>query len=217
MRPMIVLVAGWAAAMVGCGQPERGLPAGRDAAAKGPADPAVQQPGPDRFSVRFETTAGNFTVEVDRALAPHGADRFYALVRQEFFDGQRFFRVLPGFVVQWGLSGDPAVNRAWHGATIVDDPVKGSNTPGTITFAKTNAPNSRTTQLFINLGDNSRHLDDAGFAPFGRVVDGMQAVQAITAEYGEKPQQNLIGQQGNAYLQSAFPNLDYITSARVVE
>jgi peptidyl-prolyl cis-trans isomerase A (cyclophilin A) len=217
MKWLIAMAAAWAGLLAGCGQPERGVPGTRQVAPKGPGDATTQQPAPDEFSVRFETSAGDFTVQVSRDLAPHGADRFYALVRQGFFDGQRFFRVIPGFVVQWGLSGDPALNRAWQAATIPDDPVKGSNTPGTITFAKTDAPNSRTTQLFINLGDNSRHLDDRGFAPFGRVVEGLQVVQAITAEYGEKPQQPLIGQQGDAYLKAAFPNLDYVKHAGVVE
>jgi len=153
---------------------------------------------------------------VERDLAPRGADRFYNLVKNGYYDGQRFFRVVPGFVVQWGMHGDPEVTAVWYNARIPDDPVKGSNVRGTVTFA-TSGANSRTTQLFINLGDNSGNLDRQGFAPFGRVADGMQAVDAINAEYGQRPDQGKIHANGNTYLEEKFPNLDYIKTARIAD
>jgi len=215
MKAWMALVGGVGALMVGCGS---GEPAGQgDQALMDPHCAAMQEQAPDKFSVRFTTSAGEFVVEVDRDLAPRGADRFYNLVRHGFYDDQRFFRVLPGFVVQWGMSGDPKLNEIWHNAAIPDDPVKGSNTPGTITFAKTADPNSRTTQLFINLGDNSRSLDGQGFAPFGRVAQGMEVVRAIHSEYGQRPDQQQIGIHGNEYLKAKFPALDYIETARIIE
>lgn len=202
---------------VGCGAREQAPPGTSAADLRDPASAALRQRAPDEFAVRFETSAGDFVVRVERALAPQGADRFYNLVRHGFYDEQRFFRVVPGFVAQWGMSGDPELTRIWHSANIPDDPVRGTNTPGTLTFAKTRAPNSRSTQLFINLGDNSRSLDAQGFAPFGRVVEGMDAVAAINSEYGQRPDQQKIGQRGNAYLQAEFPHLDYIHRARVID
>ena len=133
-----------------------------------------KQQAPESYRARFETTKGNFTVEVTRAWGPLGADRFYGLVKGGFYDGVRFFRVLPGFVVQFGISGDPAAARQWRSANIADDPVTQTNAPGAITFA-TAGPNTRTTQLFINLGNNAG-LDRQGFAPFGRVTEGMEVV-----------------------------------------
>jgi len=187
-------------------------------ALRNPQSPAMQERAPDEFAVRFQTSAGDFTVAVQRELAPRGADRFYNLVRHGYYDDQRFFRVVPGFVVQWGMSGDPDLTGVWSQATIQDDPVKDSNTAGTITFAKTGAPNSRTTQVFINLGNNTR-LDGMGFAPFGRVTEGMEAVRALNAKYGEAPsqQQQRIAKQGNEYLDAQFPGLDYIESARIID
>jgi peptidyl-prolyl cis-trans isomerase A (cyclophilin A) len=184
--------------------------AGSDA---GPRPDGGELPG-DVFRVEVMSTAGPFVIELDRAAAPNGVDRFRELVEAEYFDGCRFFRVLPGFVVQFGMNGDPAVNAMWDDRTIPDDPVVGSNTRGTVTFAATSAPNSRTTQLFINFGDNSR-LDSMGFAPIGRVISGMEAVDAINAEYGELPQQGRIAAEGNAYLDANFPNLDSIETARL--
>ena len=146
-------------------------------------------------------------------LAPRGADRFYNLVQAHFFDGVTFFRVLKGFVAQFGISGDPAVAKVWQTASIKDDPVKTSNTPGTITFA-TAGPNTRTTQLFINLGNNGG-LDGQGFSPFGRVTTGMSVVDKLFAGYAEQPDQQLISEQGNAYLRKAFPKLDFIRTARI--
>jgi peptidyl-prolyl cis-trans isomerase A (cyclophilin A) len=174
----------------------------------------MQAKAPDTYNARFETSAGAFTVGVTRAWAPGGADRFYNLVKNGFFDGTRFFRVVPGFVVQFGLSGDPAISARWHLASIPDDPVKQHNTRGTITFA-TAGPNTRTTQLFINFADNL-NLDGMGFSPFGTVVDGMGVVDRIYAAYGERPDQGLIEGRGNAYLASQFPKLDSITKATIV-
>ena len=179
-----------------------------------PQSPAMQAKAPDSYTARFETSAGPFTVQVTRAWAPLGADRFYNLVKNGFFDGTRFFRVVPGFVVQFGLSGDPKVSVRWHAASIVDDPVQQHNTRGTITFA-TAGPNTRTTQLFINFADNL-NLDGMGFSPFGKVVDGMGIVDRIYSGYGERPDQGLIETQGNAYLASQFPRLDSIARATIV-
>jgi peptidyl-prolyl cis-trans isomerase A (cyclophilin A) len=202
-------------ALAACGKTNR--PADRAAAtnaALDPQSPALQAKAPDTFNARFETSAGTFTIQVTRAWAPVGADRFYNLVKHGFFDGTRFFRVLPGFVAQFGLSGDPAVSARWHTASIPDDPVEQHNLRGTITFA-TAGPNTRTTQLFINFGDNV-NLDAQGFAPFGRVVDGMGVVDKIYSGYGERPDQGLIESQGNAYLASQFPRLDSIAQATIV-
>jgi peptidyl-prolyl cis-trans isomerase A (cyclophilin A) len=175
---------------------------------------------PESFKAKFDTSKGAFTVEVTRSLAPKGADRFYNLVRSGYFSGVEFFRVIPGFMCQFGIHGDPKVSAAWRDANISDDQVKGSNTRGTITFA-TAGPNTRTTQLFINFGDNTR-LDGMGFSPFGKVVEGMDVVDKINGEYGEGPpggrgpNQGRVQQEGNTYLKKDFPNLDYIKSAAIV-
>jgi peptidyl-prolyl cis-trans isomerase A (cyclophilin A) len=175
---------------------------------------------PESFKAQFDTTKGKFTIEVTRSLAPNGADRFYNLVRSGFFKDIAFFRVIPGFMCQFGIHGDPKVAAAWRDANITDDPVKGSNSRGTITFA-TAGPNTRTTQLFINFRNNTG-LDGQGFAPFGKVVEGMDVVDKINSEYGEGapagrgPSQGRIQEEGNAYLKKDFPNLDYIKSATVL-
>ena len=168
---------------------------------------------PNEFKVNFDTSKGTFVVEVHRDWAPNGADRFYNLVKHGFFTDAAFFRNVPGFIVQFGLSADPAVNKVWQSANIKDDPGKTSNAPGTITFA-TAGPNTRTTQLFINFGNNT-FLDPQGFSPFGRVIDGMNVVDSLYSGYGEAPQQDLIQSQGNEYLKSQFPQLDYIKSAKI--
>ncbi|HXT10942.1 MAG TPA: peptidylprolyl isomerase [Candidatus Angelobacter sp.] len=180
----------------------------------------LNEKAPATFKVRFDTTKGAFTVEVTRDLAPHGADRFYNLVKAGFFKDIAFFRVIPGFMCQFGIHGDPAVSAAWREANIPDDPVKASNTRGAITFA-TAGPNTRTTQLFINFGNNAQ-LDHMGFAPFGKVVEGMDVVDKINGEYGEGaprgrgPAQGQIQAEGNSYLKKDFPNLDYIKSATLL-
>jgi peptidyl-prolyl cis-trans isomerase A (cyclophilin A) len=178
------------------------------------ASPAPQSAAGSTYRVLLDTSKGPVVIEVDRSLAPNGARRFSELVTAKYFDGARFYRVVPGFVVQWGAAANPAVTKKWD-ATITDDPVKASNTRGTVAFAATGQPNSRTTHLFINLGDNAR-LDALGFAPIGRVVSGMQAVDAIYPGYGERPSQDLIEAQGNAYLEKSFPKLDYVKTARIV-
>ena len=151
-------------------------------------------------------------MEALRSWAPNGADRFYALVRTHFFDENRFFRVVPGFIVQFGLAGDPKANEPWDDKPIPDDPPRQSNVRGTITFA-TEGPNTRTHQLFINLADNPR-LDKLGFTPIGRVVSGMATVDSIYAGYEEEPSQRMIQRLGNPYLARMFPKLDYIRTAR---
>ena len=183
-------------------------------------DPALLHPAtlkataPDQYEVTFKTTAGDFVVSVTRAWAPLGADRFYNLVKHGFFTDASFFRVVPGFVVQFGLSADPAINKAWHEADIQDDPVRQSNKRGFLVFA-TAGPNTRTTQLFINFGDNAR-LDGMGFAPFGTVVEGMDVVDKIYPGYGESPRQDLLTDQGDTYVAANFPRIDKIKLARIV-
>jgi peptidyl-prolyl cis-trans isomerase A (cyclophilin A) len=169
---------------------------------------------PAVFKARFTTTAGDFVVEVHRDWAPIGADRFYNLVRNGYFTNASFFRVVPGFVVQFGLSANPAVNKVWKDANIQDDPVIQSNKRGFLVFA-TGGPNTRTTQLFINFGDNSR-LDGMGFAPFGTVVEGMDVVDKIFPGYGESPRQDLLTDQGDTYVTANFPKIDKIKLARLV-
>jgi cyclophilin family peptidyl-prolyl cis-trans isomerase len=182
-------------------------------------DPALFHPAaltakaPDQYEVTFKTTVGDFVVQVTRAWAPLGADRFYNLVKHGYFTDASFFRVVPGFVVQFGLSASPAVNKVWEKASIKDDPVTQSNHLGYVTFA-TAGPNTRTTQLFINLGDNAR-LDSMGFAVFGQVATGMDVVQKIYSGYGESPDQAAITAEGKAYLDKNFPKLDHIVSATV--
>jgi len=174
----------------------------------------LSEKSPDLFEVEFATSKGNFTVRVTRAWAPLGADRFYNLVKNNFFDEAAFFRVVPNFIVQFGLSADPAVNRPWRAANIKDDPVTQSNKPGTITFA-TAGPHTRTTQLFINFGNNN-FLDGQGFSPFGQVTEGMDVVKKLHSGYGEKPDQGAITTQGKAYLDKNFPNLDTIKSTKII-
>lgn len=181
----------------------------------------ANEKAPEKFRVAFETTAGPFVVEAVRAWSPEGVDRFYNLVKIGFFDEIAFFRVIDGFMVQFGIHGDPAVSRAWKRATIKDDPVVKSNERGMLSFAKTNRPHSRTTQIFINFSDNT-NLDAMGFSPFARVVEGIESVDAIYkvgegAPRGKGPNQQRIQSQGNAYLKKSYPKLDYIESARILD
>jgi peptidyl-prolyl cis-trans isomerase A (cyclophilin A) len=180
---------------------------------------ALTEPAPASYKARFDTSKGTFVIEVTRALAPRGADRFYNLVKNGFYDDARFFRVISGFMVQFGINGDPALSAKWRDANINDDPVRASNKRGMITFA-TAGPNTRTTQVFINFADNT-NLDGMGFAPFGKVVSGMNVVDALYAGYGEGaprgrgPDQGRLQQQGNAYLIRDFPRMDYIRKATI--
>ena len=178
----------------------------------GSAPPVVIGPAPDSFRATFETSRGPFVVEIKRAWAPKGADRFYELARSHFFDENRFFRVVPEFVAQFGLSNDLKLNEKWD-KPIADDSVRESNLRGTLTFA-TQGPGSRTHQLFFNLKDNAR-LDKMGFAPIGRVVDGMQVVDSLYSGYGDEPNQRMIQSLGESYLRRNFPKLDYIKKVRV--
>jgi peptidyl-prolyl cis-trans isomerase A (cyclophilin A) len=193
------------------------------AAAPSLTEPAkLTEKAPDTFKVKVATTKGDITIEVTRAWAPNGADRFYNLVKAGYFSDIAFFRAISGFMCQFGIHGDPAVSAAWRDAKIPDD--KGgaaSNTEGTVTFA-TAGPNTRTTQFFINLANNAR-LDSMGFTPFGKVVEGMDVVKKLNTEYGEGapqgrgPNQGKVQMMGNAYLKKEFPNLDYIKSAELVK
>jgi peptidyl-prolyl cis-trans isomerase A (cyclophilin A) len=175
---------------------------------------------PDQYTVELDTTKGAIVIDVRREWAPHGADRFYELVQNGYYNDVAFFRVIGGFMAQVGISGDPALNAEWREKRIPDDPVKASNARGTVTFA-TSGPDSRTTQFFINFTDNSR-LDGMGFAPFGKVKD-MAPVDALYDGYGEGaprgrgPSQGQLQAMGNAYLRESFPKLDYIKGAKVIE
>lgn len=181
---------------------------------------ALTEQAPATYKAKFDTSKGSFVIQVTRAWAPNGADRFYNLVKSGYFDDGRFFRVISGFMVQFGLNADPALNAKWRAARIQDDRVSQSNTRGMVTFA-TSGPNARTTQVFINFDDNNR-LDGMGFAPFGKIVSGMDVVDKLYAGYGEGapngrgPDQNRIQTEGNAYLTQSFPRLDHVTKATIV-
>jgi peptidyl-prolyl cis-trans isomerase A (cyclophilin A) len=178
---------------------------------------SLRAKAPELFKAQFTTTAGDFVVEVHRPWAPLGADRFYNLVKNGFFTNAAFFRVVVSprpFIVQFGLNANPAVNKVWQAANIKDDPVMGSNTRGTLVFA-TAGPNTRTTQLFINLNNNSP-LDSMGFAPFGTVTDGMDVVDKIYPGYAERPDQQRITEEGDAYLVKNFPKIEKIKAAKIL-
>lgn len=180
----------------------------------GPAATPVQ--APETFQVLFETNKGNFTVHVQRRLAPLGADRFYELVKVGYFSDVRFFRMVPGFVAQFGVHGDPAVYALWKDAVLPDEPMRTGNVRGTVAFT-TNGPDSRAVQLFINTGDNRSKLDGQRvFAPIGSVAEGMDVVDRLNAEYGEEPNQSRMTRHGNEYLGRWFPALDFIERATVV-
>lgn len=188
-----------------CGKPDQSTPAARS---------MENRPVPDTYKVKFETTKGDFVIAVNKDWAPLGAERFYQLVTSGFFDNSKFFRAVPGFVVQFGLAADPATQRNAPGE-MPDDPVKESNLKGTITFA-TRGPNSRTTQVFINLANNPR-LDQMGFSPFGSVVEGMSVVEQLFGGYGDSgPDQNMIKMQGNSYIEASFPKIDGMKKVSIV-
>jgi len=194
-----------------------GVSLGAQASLKDPA--SLKETAPATFRVNFDTSAGAFVVEVRRALAPNGADRFYNLVKNGYYDNVRFFRVIPNFMVQFGINADPALNAVWQNARIPPDPVKESNLRGFITYAMGGTPDTRTTQVFINFKDNA-NLDALGFAPFGEVVSGMDVVDKIFpigegAPRGPGPDQGRTQTEGNAYLTKEFPKLDYVKKATI--
>ena len=209
MRPACVIAV--LATTIGCAC---GFPAPQTLAQQYTTAPAV-------FTAQLDThtpggTSGKVLIEVHREWAPRGADRFYQLIKANFFAGAKVFRVVPGFVVQWGINANPAVEKAWRGgdANIKDDKVKKSNGKGTVSFA-TSGPDTRSTQLFINLGNNY-NLDDMGFSPIGRVVHGMSTVEKMYSGYGENPDQNRITNEGNQYLDAEFPKLTAFTTTSIV-
>ncbi len=182
-------------------------------------DPSkLKDKAPDTFKVKFETTQGDFVLDITRSWSPNGVDRFYNLVKYGFFDGVKFFRVVPNFVVQFGIHGDPDLATKWLKSNIPDDKVVQSNKRGFITYAKSNAPNSRSTQLFINLQDN-QGLDSMGFSPFGKVSKGMEVVDKLYGGYGEQltQLQGQIAAEGNKYLEKEWPKLDGIKKATIVK
>ncbi|MDP2318794.1 MAG: peptidylprolyl isomerase [Acidobacteriota bacterium] len=181
---------------------------------------SLKEQAPASYKVKFDTSVGVFVIQVNREWAPLGADRFYNLVKNGFYDDARFFRAISGFMVQFGISGDPAVSAAWRNARIGVDPVKQSNKSMYITYAMGGSPDTRTTQVFINYGNNA-NLDSMGFAPFGEVIEGKDVVNKIHTGYGEGaprgkgPEQGRVQMEGNAYLMKAFPKLDYIKKATI--
>ncbi len=228
LTPVLILLC---SAAIGCksndSSSSSSAPSTTGAPGTAPAKPGLPPPSratdsaPNVFRAQFATTKGEFVVEVHRDWAPQGADRFYNLVKMGYFNDIAFFRVVKGFMVQFGIHGDPAVNAVWRDAKIPDDPSGGqSNARGMLTFA-TSGRDSRTVQLFINYANNA-NLDAMGFTPIGKVVSGMDVVDAIEGEYGEGapqgrgPSQGRIQSEGNAYLKSQFPKLDYITNAAVL-
>jgi cyclophilin family peptidyl-prolyl cis-trans isomerase len=204
-KSMFAAVAMLAAAAAFAGQ-------GGTASLKNPA--SLTEQAPATYKASFDTSVGKFVITVHRAWAPNGADRFYNLVKNGFYDETRFFRVVPDFMVQFGISGDPAIASPWQNASIKDDPSTGhSNTKGLVSFA-TRGPNTRTTQIFINYANNAG-LDKQGFTPFGEVTTGMDVVEKITSQYAQKPDQGQIQSQGNTYLKAQFPKLDYVKKATI--
>jgi cyclophilin family peptidyl-prolyl cis-trans isomerase len=187
-----------------------------------PDAPEMNRRAPDLFRVRLETSKGPMLIEVHRDWAPNGTDRFYNLVRAGYYDGDRFFRVMPGWA-QFGINGDPNISKAWRERTMADDPFRESNVRGTVAFAFA-VPNGRTTQVFVNRRDNSSTHDREPFVPFGKVIEGMDAVDALNSEYGESAgggirggRQTPLFEEGNAYLEKNFPRLDYIRRAVILE
>lgn len=185
------------------------------------AGPGSSGPAPDVYKVNFDTTRGTIVVEVHRDWAPHGADHLYDLVKTGFYDGDRFFRVVRGFVAQFGINGDPKKDRVWSGTPIPDDPPMHENALGTLVFAASGAPNSRTTQLFFNLNNNTRSLNPQGFAPMGFVVTGLDVMEGLYSGYGEMapngpgPDAHQLQMEGNSYVEGKFPHLDYIKKATI--
>ena len=221
LRYLGVVAVCVATVLAGCkGEPrtpavgQRTAPAVANPLLKGPA--ATPARSPDQYRASVVTSRGTFTLQITRALAPLGADRFYEMVNAGYFTDVRFFRVVPGFVAQFGMHGDPEVNTVWQDRHLVDEPAKASNARGAIVFATTPEPNSRANQFFINLVDNTNKLDALHFAPFGKVVEGMDVVDKLNTEYAEQVNQMRLASKGNAYLRAWFPALDSIVSAKIV-
>ena len=222
----ILLVSAFTCASLGAAiqaQPkEQGVQTNQPQSKPNPDPAKATAQAPEKFRVKLDTTKGPVVIEVVRAWAPKGADRFYNLVKLGFYTDIAFFRVIDGFMAQFGIHGNPEVSAKWRDAKIADDPVKQSNLRGFVSYAMA-GPNTRTTQLFINYADRNRQLDSSGFSPFGRVIEGMENIDNLYSGYGEGapsgkgPNQGLVQTQGNAYLRKSFPNLDYIKSATVVE
>ncbi len=178
---------------------------------------SLNDKAPETYKAKFTTTKGDFVVEITRGWAPLGADRFYNLVKYHFYDDASIFRVVPGFVVQFGIPAKPAVSKVWARANMKDEPVTQKNLPGYLTYAKTAMPNTRSTQIFINLQDNSEGLDRQGFAPFGHVVEGMEVIGKFYGGYGDNgPDQERLTNEGKAYVDQNFPQLDIIKTAVIV-
>ena len=217
MKRVLMAVCGMALAAGGAYAQGSGVDLSK-AKLRTPAE--LKEQAPATFKARFDTSKGPVVITVHRDWAPVGADRFYNLVKNGFYDDARFFRVLDDFMAQVGINGNPAIQTNWKTATIQDDPVKQSNKRGFVTFAKSGAPNSRSTQIFINFKDNSS-LDKSGFAPFGEVTTGMDVVDKLYSGYGEGapsgrgPEQGKIQAEGNAYLNKDFPKLDFIKKATI--
>ena len=226
MKAIFVLLATGAAMFAQTPPPTKSAPAPASNPLLHPETQKAQAPA--EYKAKFTTTKGDFTVAVHRAWSPNGADRFYNLIRSHYFNNAHFFRIVPNFIVQFGMAPDPKVGAAWENATIKDDPTRPDvhNSKGTMVFAKTGAPNSRTTQIFININDNSRSLDapmQQGFTPFGEITEGMDIVMSFYSGYGEGsdmggrgPTQQRISSEGKPYLDKNFPLLDSIKSAVIL-
>lgn len=218
-------MVGIVAALTGCGanagfRPDANESADLRTVLMDPADPVWRTPAPERFTASFQTSAGDFVVDVQREWAPRGADRFFHLARTGYYDDSRFFRVVPDFIAQFGIPGDPQVTRAWEGQTLLDDPVGASNVRGSLAYAMT-GPDTRHTQIYINLVDNIR-LDSTGFAPFGQVIEGIDVLDAIYSGYGEESgggmrrgEQGRMLTEGNQHLDADFPLLTHLIRVEV--
>jgi len=229
MKALIVLLSTGAALLAQTPPPAKSAaPAAKSAApatktAAAPVSNPLLHPenlkakAPDDFKVKFTTTHGDFVVQVHRNWSPLGADRFYNLVKNRYFTNVSFFRFVPGFIVQFGMAPDPKIGAVWENATVKDDPMLPTvhNTKGTLVFA-TSGPNTRTTQLFVNLNDNTRSLDSQHFSPFGEVIEGYDIASTVYSGYGESPQQGKITAEGKAYLDKNFPRMDSIKSAVIM-
>jgi peptidyl-prolyl cis-trans isomerase A (cyclophilin A) len=214
MKRVVILACGFAFAAATAAFAQGGGVDLSKAKLKTPA--ALTEKAPETFKAKFDTSKGAFVITVNRSWAPLGADRFYNLVKNGYYDDCRFFRALDGFMVQFGINGDPAISAAWSGARIMKDPVKQSNKKGFVSFAQAADPNTRTTQIFINLVDNAR-LDASNFSPFGDVTSGMSVVENLYTGYKSDPQ-NAVGRifaEGNDFLTKQFPKLDYVKKATI--